>query len=202
MTQKTRKSRAVSQRLSMALGHPIRIDALRILNERVASPSELAKELGKGLSQVSYHVKELRKGKCIELVKTEPRRGAVEHYYRATVPPVVGSGEWPKLPKSSRQEISATILQTVLSAAAGSLQAGPFDERDDRHLSWLPMVLDEQGWRELTELLARSREAAEKIKSASAERLSKTEEAGIPAMLAMMGFETVGPHGVEAAKGK
>ena len=50
----------------------------------MASPNELSKELEEGLSQVSYHVKVLKDFECIEMVKTEPRRGAVEHYYRAT----------------------------------------------------------------------------------------------------------------------
>jgi DNA-binding transcriptional ArsR family regulator len=190
VAQKTKQSRAVSERLAMAVGHPIRIDALRILNERMASPSELAKELGKGVSQVSYHIKELRRYKCIELVKTEPRRGAVEHYYRATAPAMVDDKEWAKLPESTRQDISATVLQTVIGAAAGSLQAGRFDQRSDRHLSWMPMLLDEQGWQELTSMLAGALEAAERIKAASAERLSAAEEPGFSTMVAMMGFET------------
>lgn len=57
------------------------------------SPKELEKlyveetqlkgaELKKMLSQVSYHVKVLKDEKAIWLFKTEPRRGAVEHYYK------------------------------------------------------------------------------------------------------------------------
>lgn len=187
----TKRKKAVSDRLAMAVGHPIRIDALRILNERTASPSELAKELGKGVSQVSYHIKELRQGKCIELVRTEPRRGAVEHYYRATEPAMVDDDQWAKLPKTTREEISATVLQAIIGAAASSLQAGTFDERDDRHLSWMPMNLDEKGWEELTAMLADALESAERIKAASADRLSKGDEAGFSAMVSMMGFETV-----------
>lgn len=45
------------------------------------SPKELSKQLEEGLSQVSYHVKELFKGDCLILKKQEPRRGAVEHFY-------------------------------------------------------------------------------------------------------------------------
>lgn len=52
---------------------------LAILNERVASPNELSQQLDEGLSQVSYHVKVLVDCDCIELVRTKPRRGAVEH---------------------------------------------------------------------------------------------------------------------------
>ena len=83
-TKKKNKNSGVDQRLVKALAHPLRVEILIILNERMASPNELSKELEEGLSQVSYHVKVLKDFECIEMVKTEPRRGAVEHYYRAT----------------------------------------------------------------------------------------------------------------------
>lgn len=190
MAQKAKQGRVVSERLAMAIGHPIRIDALRILNERVASPSELAKELGMGVSQVSYHIKELRRQNCIELVKTEPRRGAVEHYYRATEPELVDDRELMRLPEAKRQEISTGVLQTVIAATAGSLQSGTFDARGDRHLSWVPMQLDEKGWKELTNALGKALKEVEGIKAASAKRLGAGDEPGIPAAVTMMGFET------------
>ncbi|TMK71288.1 MAG: helix-turn-helix transcriptional regulator, partial [Actinobacteria bacterium] len=50
---------SLDRRLIKALGHPVRIRALEVLNARVASPSELAKELGEPLGNVAYHVKVL-----------------------------------------------------------------------------------------------------------------------------------------------
>ncbi len=55
----TENKSKLDQRLIKALAHPLRVEILAILNERVASPNELAKGLGEGLSQVSYHVKVL-----------------------------------------------------------------------------------------------------------------------------------------------
>ena len=66
-----------------ALAHPLRVRALAILTERDASPSELAEELGEPLGNVSYHVRLLHELGLIELVRTTPRRGAIEHHYRA-----------------------------------------------------------------------------------------------------------------------
>ena len=80
---KNQKGR-IDKGLVKALTHDLRVEILEILGERIASPKELAIEVGEGLSQVSYHVKVLRTYECIELVSTKPRRGAVEHYYRAT----------------------------------------------------------------------------------------------------------------------
>ncbi len=198
MAQKKQRG-AVSERLAMAIGHPIRIEALRILNERVASPSELAKELDMGVSQVSYHIKELRRQNCIELVRTEPRRGAVEHYYRATEPELVSDRELAQLSEAKRQEVSIGVLQTVIAATAGSLQAGTFDKRSDRHLSWVPMQLDETGWKELTKALAKAVKEVEGIKAASAKRLGDGDAPGIASMVAMMGFETASGAAPEAS---
>ena len=66
-----------------ALAHPLRVRALAILTEREASPSELADELDEPLGNVSYHVRLLHDLGLIELVGTTPRRGAIEHHYRA-----------------------------------------------------------------------------------------------------------------------
>lgn len=180
---------AVDQRLFKALAHPLRFQALIILNERVASPNELAKELGEGLSQVSYHVKVLLESDCIELVNTEPRRGAVEHYYRATSRAFLSDDEWARLPASIRPGLSASLMQTIVDDAVAALQAGTFDARDDHHLSWTPMIVDEEGWRDLATALTEAMERCIEIQAESAGRLSRTDEDGLSATVAMMGFE-------------
>ena len=74
-------------RIAKALAHPLRARILQRLGERVASPGDLAVELGAPLGVVSYHVRMLRDYDCVELVRTEPRRGALQHFYRATARP-------------------------------------------------------------------------------------------------------------------
>jgi DNA-binding transcriptional ArsR family regulator len=67
--------------------HPTKIRALEVLAERgnaEASPADLAKVVGVSLGVMSYHVRELREKGLVELVRTEPRRGALQHFYRAT----------------------------------------------------------------------------------------------------------------------
>src|SRR3954467_7349159 len=76
-------------RIAKALAHPLRAQILKRLGERVASPGELAAELGAPLGVVSYHVRMLREYECVELVRTEPRRGALQHFYRATARPTL-----------------------------------------------------------------------------------------------------------------
>jgi DNA-binding transcriptional ArsR family regulator len=52
-----------------ALSHPIRVRVLALLEERMASPVELAEVLGVSLGSVSYHVRNLHRLGLIELKK-------------------------------------------------------------------------------------------------------------------------------------
>ena len=94
----TKTKTGVDQRLVRAIGHPLRLRLLTIFNERVASPSDLAAELGEPIGNVSYHTRILARLGCVELVRTKQVRGAVEHYYRAVVRPVFSDDDWAELP--------------------------------------------------------------------------------------------------------
>jgi DNA-binding transcriptional ArsR family regulator len=188
------KSSGVDQRLVKALAHPLRVQILTILNERMASPNELSKELDEGLSQVSYHVKVLKDFECIEMVKTEPRRGAVEHYYRATARAFLTDSDWQTLPDSVKPGVSGSVIKMIVEDVVGALDGGTFDARDDRHLSWTPGVVDEQGWSESTELVAETLNRMIKIQADSAKRLAKSKEDGIPATAVFMNFEGLAPE--------
>jgi DNA-binding transcriptional ArsR family regulator len=72
-------------RVVKAYAHPLRVEILRLLEDRVASPTELATELGAPLSNTSYHVRRLEELGLIELRGRILRRGAVEHRYAARV---------------------------------------------------------------------------------------------------------------------
>src|SRR3954462_11865534 len=85
-------------RIAKALAHPLRARILQRLGERVASPGDLAIELGAPLGGVSYHVRMLREYECVELMRTEPRRGALQHFYRATARPRLDADQWGALP--------------------------------------------------------------------------------------------------------
>src|SRR4051794_25027630 len=109
-------------RIAKALAHPLRARILQRLGERVSSPAELATELDAPLGVVSYHVRMLLGYDCVELVRTEPRRGALQHFYKATARPNFGEGQWRTLPGGLRKELAGETIQEVvddLGAAAG-----------------------------------------------------------------------------------
>ena len=186
---RAKSQRGVNQALVKSLAHELRAEILAILNERMASPNELATELDEGLSQVSYHVKVLKDYEVIRLVKTEPRRGAVEHYYRATSRAYLTDRDWHELPESVRVGMSADLFQMILDDVVASLEGEVFDEREDRHMSWTPMLVDEQGWKEVNGILHSALKEVIKAQEASVKRLAKSEEEGFDMSVAMIGYQ-------------
>lgn len=70
--------------VARAIAHEDRLEILRSLSEREGTPREFVNMLGKNLGVVSMHFKVLIDTGAIELVRSEPRRGAIEHYYRVS----------------------------------------------------------------------------------------------------------------------
>ena len=179
----------VDPRLAKALSHPMRTRILTILNEQVASPNEIAQMLDERLPNVSYHVRALVDLECIELVRTAQRRGAVEHYYKARRRPFFSDRDWKRLPRSGRQAVSDVALQMTWSDVSDAVGKGTFESRPDRHLTRSPLELDEQGFGEVGELLAKTLAQAERIAAQSAKRLSKSGDHRLETRLVMMHFE-------------
>src|SRR3954453_20755263 len=156
-------------RVVKALAHPLRVEILGILEQRRASPSELAIELGAPLGNVSYHVKTLLGLRLIRLVKKTPRRGAVEHTYEADTRSQISDDAWGKVPGLVKQALVSAKLEQVGPRVAQVAAEGGFD-RADAHLTRTPLTLDEQGWRDAAELLLSVLEQIDRIQADSAAR--------------------------------
>jgi len=179
----------ITQQLAKALAHPLRVRILSSLHRGISSPNQLAQELGEPLGNVSYHVKTLLEYDCVELVKTEPRRGAVEHFYRATDRAFLSDSDWAKIPASARKGISGSILESIGQSATEAMSKGTLDARSDSHLSDTPLRLDKQGWKELNKALAETVDKATTIQKEARKRMGKDKAGAIETKLAIMHFE-------------
>ena len=183
--------------LAKALSHPLRMRILTILGQRVASPVELATELDVPLNNLSYHVRTLLDLGCIELVRTEPRRGTLEHFYRAIERPIISADEWSTIPFNVRRAIADGVLTQIAKDLKTAAARGGFD-RPDVHLTRTPLMLDEQGWEELGTLTMDLLERADKIQAQSAGRIAARKKNGetadtFAATLSMLLFEQPPP---------
>lgn len=84
MTEKSGpEDRLNSKDLLVAMNHPLRREILRRIDKKdLFTPGEIAKELHRDLSIVSYHVRVLAECRAIVLVGEKPVRGATQHFYR------------------------------------------------------------------------------------------------------------------------
>lgn len=178
----------LDQDLMRALGHPLRIGILTVLNDRMASPNELSKELEEGLSQVSYHVKVLKDYEMIEMVKTEPRRGAVEHYYRAVSEVFLPSWQMKLMPRSGQRSSYSKVLMELEDDMRASLETGTFDKRSDWVVARDPGTLDGQGREEAEEAAADFLKTYKGIKVEASKRLAKGESQPVPTTAALLIF--------------
>jgi hypothetical protein len=190
---KTKKKDGVEQIVAKAFAHPLRVQILIILNERVASPNLLAQELDQSLNLVAYHVRVLEKYDCIELVDTKQRRGATEHFYRATRRQFLTDSEWSRMPQSLRPGLSGAMLKALFDDVEEAVTGDTFDEVPDRHLSRTPMVVDKQGWSDTAAVMSDTLDRLLEIQAEASQRIAAGEEQGILAKVMMLHFKSPDP---------
>jgi DNA-binding transcriptional ArsR family regulator len=169
---------SVEIRLAKALSHPLRRRLLFEYGHLVTSPRRLADTLGAPLTSVSYHTQALLRHGCIELVRTEPRRGATEHFYRAIVGPNLQDAEWSRLPAGVRRELVASTLAEVWDDVRKGAEHGGF-EPVDVHVSRAEVRLDADARAELNRLLQHVAVEAQRLHAASAARAGATTPSAV-----------------------
>lgn len=176
-------------KLAKAYAHPLRIEILTLLDNRVASPKEIAREIGAPLSNTSYHVRQLVALGFLELVGRTARRGAIEHHYTARVRPTITDEGWAKLPAIVKRAIAGGNVQRTINRVAAATEEGGFD-RDDAHHSLTAGRLDARGWAELSREMAGWLERAERIVEESEARLGDDPHAeALETSVVLMQFE-------------
>jgi DNA-binding transcriptional ArsR family regulator len=180
-TSRTKRTRpkddgaAIDPRLMKALSHPLRQRILQALNQRVASPAELSQELGESLGNVSYHVKILAELEAIELVRTAPVRGALEHFYRPLVRSYLDDEHWTQLPLSIRRALFDQTLQQIWDHLSDAANEDRLDHPLDT-VVWDYFTLDEEGLSDLNDEVVALLDRAAEIKSQAAARLAALPE--------------------------
>ncbi len=187
MNSQEKSIETIDRNLVRALAHPLRVQILEALQGRTASPVELAREFAESLGVVSYHRKVLLKAECIEQVGTRPMRGATEHFYIATPRSFIGHQDWRWAPLSVRGGVTNEALRTFIAKVGAAIDADTIDRRDDTTLNWMPITVDEQGWRETAQILGKTLELLTEIAARSRERLGDAD--GIPVVTGLAAFE-------------
>jgi len=177
--------------LAMAISHPMRLRIITAMNSprRDSSPRELAEEFDLDVKRVAYHVRELTALGYLELVDTEPRRGSIEHMYRAVRGLEAWRQEWAELAPGFRQIVAASALGLGVAAIGASIDSGKFDAREDSVLAQDTFRTDERGAEEASRVLIKATEDLMAIARDADTRLAETGEEGFLMSYLAAGFE-------------
>lgn len=182
----------VSPQLAAAMSHPTRVRAMSLLLERTASPRQVAAEIGERLNNVTYHLNRLRKLGCIELVRTERVRGGrvLEHFYRAPRRLYFDEDAWETLSEKERLDLAGVSLRIISRDITAAMAAGTFFGQDSAHLRHTPMVVDADGWQEISAVLERTTEELFEVEARIAERTAAGAPADLHSRVVLMHFRS------------
>lgn len=182
------------------LHHPWRTRILEVLNERSMSVRQFVDEgliddlvgrpRDRAISALAYHFRALREAGAIEVVEEHPRRGSTELVCRARARAHVTDAEWVELPLHQREALSQVMLNSLIARAESAVNHGTFDSRLDRHIAWLAMEVDEQGWSELAATLNATLDTITAIQLEAKQRLEASSERPIRATWGQLHFES------------
>lgn len=169
-------------RYAKALRHPLRARILSALQEREATPTELAGRFEASVGTVAYHVRTLSALGLIELTGETRVRGAVAHHYRAV--PLAGSGDAADAPAGAGAAVSPIDPdECPLVEAIGSFEA------DDSLAARASLRLDAVGWQQLSQACAKLLAEADRIARSAAQRLEKDPQSERDAGVVLCMFE-------------
>lgn len=181
-------------RLAKLMADELRIKIVMEANLREMSPKSFYERFGGGsISRVSRAFDLLFEFGWLRQTRTETggrRRGAVEHFYVANHPAVFYDDTWAPLPMTMKQMISGGIIEEFLARVKAAMEADTIDARNDRHLSWMPMLLDQLGWDNAIERVdGLFHWFIEEQKRANL-RMAESGEEPIPMTVALAAFES------------
>jgi DNA-binding transcriptional ArsR family regulator len=184
-------------RLVKALAHPIRMKILNMLDQRTATPKELAEQLGLPLENVSYHVRTLKEFGFIKLERTRQVRGAVEHHYRMAARPVIGNKLWEDIPRVVQEALIDAHLGVIVEAIGQAAMQGGFD-RATSHVARWPLALDDEGVEKVSAILEDAQRRIAEVEGEAQARLKGAEARR--ATVAVFLFDTPEPMPAEQAE--
>lgn len=179
---------SLNDQFSLVISSEITVKAMILIADDVKSPKEVGERLEISTSKASHHLKKLERLGLAELVDERDVGGAIQHFYRAVIRPIVSDEDWAKLSIRERQLYSVWIVQLILADAAKSFDAELFDVFANRHLSRAPLLVDEEGVAEVAAIQNKAlHDSFEVVARATARRIESGEK-GINLLSAMMCF--------------
>src|SRR3954447_21286021 len=186
--EKVRLPLGADPRALKVLGHPVRYQIFSRLGERPWSAVELESEVAVPYEQVRDHIRVLVDEGLAEQAGHDPSpRGGRRTLYRAERFYFTAE-QWAVLPHSIRDSGSSTIIEIVTKDAVDALETGAMESRNDRVLVRRPLWTDEQGAKEIEEIMVRADQEVAEVDRRSLERRHRSREGPVRLVTAFLSF--------------
>jgi hypothetical protein len=181
-----------AERLLQVFGEPLRLRVLYECVLREMSPQAFHREIGTAtLARVKQAFELLVQYEWLERTRTDDSDpDAVEHFYRAIDSMVIEEEVWAELPDSTKALITGRIVESFVVRMKEAMKAGTIYARDDAHLTWQPLELDEEGWNRVIERLNATFHCLPEEQERANARMEESGEEPIPMTIALMAFES------------
>jgi hypothetical protein len=195
----TKSRMAYLRRLAVVFAVELRIKMVTELYLREMSPKQFYEEFGGGsISRVDRNFKKLVEHGWLRYIRSETggsRRGATEHFYRATELAIFDNDTWALVPYSMRVAISWRTFKLFAERVREALKEGTLDARGDSHLTWTTMLLDQLGWERVIVAVDHLFESVFEEQDDAKLRIAHTGEEPMVATVALSVFESPRPQG-------
>ena len=183
------------RRLSVVFVSELRIKIVTELYLREMSPKQFHAEFGGGsISRIDKTFKKLAKHGWLRYIHSKgpggSRRGATEHFYRATELAVIDEETWALVPYSMRVSISWTIFKVLAERVRHALNAKTLTARAGSHLGSTTIALDQLGWERVVAATNTLFESIFEEQDDAKIRLQDSEEKPMLATVGMAVFES------------
>ncbi|MEA2494501.1 MAG: hypothetical protein QOJ29_2412 [Thermoleophilaceae bacterium] len=173
-----------------AYGHPLRWAIWRHFVDAgvVASPADIAKQIGARVENVAYHVRRLHERGLLRLVRTEKRRGREARMY-TPVTTWISDDVWEQLPTPMKRAVTVRTLASIARDLRTQAERGGFDRRDIL-LSYQRLSVSDEEWRSLRRAVDRLHERARTLRPRDVSQAAADDDPdGLSANLLLMLFE-------------
>ena len=161
----------VDPRILEALGDPVRQRIIAAVSGSPAGAYELAAQLDLPMEVVRQHLDVLIRCDAVEATDGA-EVAAEERRYRAMLRPFLDDAHWRALSPERRQALFDLTLTDIGMEIDESRIAGGFGHVQT-HVSFTRLHLDDEGWQEISDLLAGVLEEAMEIEAECADRQAR-----------------------------
>jgi DNA-binding transcriptional ArsR family regulator len=174
-----------------AIAHPLRSKLIVILSAGSATSAELATEIGAPVRTVRHHLRYLSERGFVSVAREETRRNVLRYSFEETTFGEVDDELYAELTPAERRNVTNLYLRAIARAMSRFVAAAAYDVHFPVTIR-MNLALDEEGWRELREIMVSALDRLLELKGRTGERLPAGRGEGFDVEVALLALQTPG----------